>query len=482
MKKNVLLLVSALTLTGLVTSCNSEDNPSEVQKLEVSIDTPTKEVLDKGESLHLVARTKHNTENLTATWSSSAPEIISVDENGTVKGLKAGEATITCTVGEVSASVKLTVAKDITVSIKTPAKARLLEGETMKLEADVQNNRHNLPTTWLSSAIGVISVASDGTLTAHLEGKASIRAQVGEVISEPVEIEVIKQIAVNIKAPERNNIFVAETLQLEAEVQNNVDELPIVWTSSEPTVATISETGLVTAIKAGTTKITAKVGEITSTELTITVAEQILATEITPSIRKSAIGVGETVEIEATILPEDTTDKSFTVESSDELKISVDGHKITGVALTETDKPITITVKTANGKSGTLEVSVIALSDSILPDIKTRLAESVEAESTHLVSGKEELIQSKADGTVTKKETFDYEIFNDKNVKIRKTSHTSYNDLTDEISYGVTDKGYIIVDKQTGKDGVTKDGYSTGIKEIVEADAKFGQVTESRCR
>lgn len=43
------------------------------------------------------------------------------------------------------------------------------------------------------------------------------------------------------------------------------------WNSSDPTKATVDNTGLVTGVAAGTTKITATVDGVTSSPLTLTV-------------------------------------------------------------------------------------------------------------------------------------------------------------------------------------------------------------------
>lgn len=66
----------------------------------------------------------------------------------------------------------------------------------------------------------------------------------------------------------------APTLQLEAVATKDdatTTSEGITWTSSEPTVATVSESGLVTAVTAGTTQITASLGGVTSEPVTVNV-------------------------------------------------------------------------------------------------------------------------------------------------------------------------------------------------------------------
>ncbi|MDE6693244.1 MAG: Ig-like domain-containing protein, partial [Muribaculaceae bacterium] len=66
--------------------------------------------LNVGASASLTANVApDNTTDKTVTWKSSNPAVASVDANGTVKALSAGDATITASCGKVSASCSVTV-------------------------------------------------------------------------------------------------------------------------------------------------------------------------------------------------------------------------------------------------------------------------------------------------------------------------------------------------------------------------------------
>lgn len=145
---------------------------------------------------------------------------------------------------------------------------------------------------------------------------------------QPDPDPVIKQeLEISIENPAKTTLMIDEEIQLNAVVKNNIDNLPVSWTSSDDTVASVSSSGLVKALKKGTTNINAKVGDKVSANVLITV-NAIEVEKIEIQLPKTTIGVGEIVEVGALISPENANDKTFKVTSSDELKVRVDGHKI----------------------------------------------------------------------------------------------------------------------------------------------------------
>lgn len=104
------------------------------------------------------------------------------------------------------------------------------------------------------------------------------------------------------------------TIQLTATVEpsNTTDEL--VWSSSNESVATVSETGLVTAVSVGTTTITATCGTAAATcEVRVT---PISAKEIVLNTYSITIDVAGNYQLTATVNPEDAADKTITWSSS----------------------------------------------------------------------------------------------------------------------------------------------------------------------
>ena len=96
MKKIAILLVSAALLP--LVSCEKDTQtptPTNVPVTGVELNVAELE-LEVGQTAVLTATVlPEDATDKTVTWSSSAPEIVSVDENGTVEGLAAGNATVT---------------------------------------------------------------------------------------------------------------------------------------------------------------------------------------------------------------------------------------------------------------------------------------------------------------------------------------------------------------------------------------------------
>lgn len=105
------------------------------------------------------------------TWKSNKSSVAKVDENGTVTAMKHGTAIITATVDGVSKSCEVIVEPpDIRLN-KTELK--LTVGSTAKLIATVSSGN---PVTWSTSNENILSVASDGTITAWQKGRAYVYA------------------------------------------------------------------------------------------------------------------------------------------------------------------------------------------------------------------------------------------------------------------------------------------------------------------
>ena len=136
---------------------------------------------------------------------------------------------------------------------------------------------------------------------------------------EPVRC---KSLTLNIESAELN---IGETVQLEATVlPEDTTDKTVVWNSSDENVATVDESGLLTAVSEGHAVITASCGEITA-ECEITVLTPIVeAEQILLNIESAELNVGETVQFEATVLPEDTTNKTVVWNSSDENVATID--------------------------------------------------------------------------------------------------------------------------------------------------------------
>ncbi len=126
----------------------------------------------------------------------------------------------------------------------------------------------------------------------------------------------------------------------------------IFWISSETSVATVDQTGNVTAVGAGSATITANTGTRSDT-CTVTVTEKSV-TSVSLNYGKKYMNVGEVFALTAIILPDSSKDASVTWDSTDYTVASVNSSGVVtarGVGICE------ITA-TAGGKTDTCTVSV----------------------------------------------------------------------------------------------------------------------------
>lgn len=112
-------------------------------------------------------------------WSSDNEEVAQVDENGKVKAVGNGTATITVKTLDQgkAATCAVTVAQDVTEIRLDEESLSLLEGEQMTLAATVLPSSANDKTlTWTSSDYAVADVDGGGTVTALSKGQTVITA------------------------------------------------------------------------------------------------------------------------------------------------------------------------------------------------------------------------------------------------------------------------------------------------------------------
>ncbi|NHR67547.1 Ig-like domain-containing protein [Escherichia coli] len=150
--------------------------------------------------------------------------------------------------------------------------------------------------------------------------------------------------------PKTKTIVVGEFTTLTAVVAPaDADDVTVLWESDTPANATVDGAGRVQGINEGSATITAK-SKLDPTKadtvaITVTVPP-VAVTGVTLEPKSTSVVVESTVQLTATVLPADATNKAVTYESSDQDKATVsETGLVTGIAAGD----VTITVKTADG-------------------------------------------------------------------------------------------------------------------------------------
>jgi uncharacterized protein YjdB len=344
----------------------------------VTVSPPSGQV-QVGATLQLTATPRNAAGNplsgRTVTWTSSAPGVATVDANGTVTGVAPGTATITATSeGRTGTSTVTVVAPppapvaSVTV---TPPTAQVQVGGSVQLTATPRDAGGTPLTgrtvTWSSSAPLVASVDANGRVTALLPGTATITAtSEGRSGTSTVTVTALPPapVASVSVTPPTAEVQTGGTVQLTATPRdalgNPLAGRAVTWTSSNPAVATVNASGLVTAVSPGTATITATSEGRTGTSTITVVAPPpapVASVSVTPPTAE--VQTGGTVQLTAT--PRDAagnplTGRTVTWTSSNTAVATVDANgRVTAVS------PGTATITaTSEGRTGTSTITVVA--------------------------------------------------------------------------------------------------------------------------
>lgn len=244
------------------------------------------------------------------------------------------------------------------------------QGSTETLVATVlPTDATNKVVSWVSSNTTLATVDSNGFVTALQPGNCTITATVGgksavcslTVVAVPVTVESINIV------PESLNIKDTETLKIEVEITPSNANTPIVFTSSNETVAIVVNGNLV-GVSAGTCTITASADGHSDT-VAVTVTHQIVeVTSIALNVSEIIVSPSSVYQLIATVLPANAEDKTVSWVSSNPTVATVDNN---GLVTYISDGSCTITA-TAGGKSATATCTASAFDPELLA-FKTRV-------------------------------------------------------------------------------------------------------------
>lgn len=309
-----------------------------------------------------------NATNTNATITLSAPDVLSVEYKGssqnpmlpsswpcyTVKGLKAGMCNVKAVSedGGFEYECTITVVEDTKVKVQNislvVSKSEVKVGYMVRATATISpENAENKEVTWSSSdtkiarvqavagknnAVDVIGV-SEGwvTITATAKDGSGVKGEIEILVLEPIKVEFVV-----IDTPSKDKIAVGETLQLMGGAYpNEAPNRTLEWISSDPSVATVSNSGLVKGIAEGKVTITAKSTDGTNKEdsVEIQVFEGAIPTSLTFSDEILTGWYGKVFEVTPTqIVPSNGNLKALNwasyYDTRDEVDIVVERSKV----------------------------------------------------------------------------------------------------------------------------------------------------------
>ncbi len=287
MAKKILFPFLVASMALCACDFNLVDVVTKESEDKFKIDLISKMSLSIGETSNLVLDIQPDegaeidTSKLAVKWVNSNAQAVSIGESKTtetlVTGLSTGEAVITALVGDTAtASCRVSVSNTVSVEVlslnlseheKTYTYNSSISNNSFGLVAQVETNPRvsNINVTWKSTEPSVATVTSRGinaTVNVLSAGETDIVASFGRYsdrcklsVSETGEVTVL---GVSLDVTSKT-MEVEDTLQLRATTSGNV--VSTRWQSSDPAVATVSQTGLVQAKASGDAVISVTVSD-----------------------------------------------------------------------------------------------------------------------------------------------------------------------------------------------------------------------------
>ena len=281
-----------------------------------------------------------------------------VSPTGIVTGLLLGDADVTVSIDGVTSTVRLRVTA-ARVAIETPP-TLMLVGTTFPLRATVLDAKSapiaNVPVTWSTSTPSVATVSANGVVTAIGNGLATITATGGGA-SGTAQIHVTSA-RMDVQ-PSTAQVGVGKTLQVTPVAPLG----PVTWETSNPAVATVSSTGLVTGRSPGNVLIWATALSPFAAHLgtaTLVVTENSI--ELSPA--SAVLYPGETLRFTATVRDRNgaTLNVPITWTSDSPQLAPIDGSGLVFAAA-----PTTASIKAAGGGvEATASLTILDNSESLL--------------------------------------------------------------------------------------------------------------------
>jgi uncharacterized protein YjdB len=355
-------------LVVAVISCTSDSTEPDGGAVASVVIAPPKATVAVGSTAPLTAEVLDASGNALAgrkiVWVSANPAVATVSNTGVVTGVATGVVHIAASAEGKSAIAEVTVNPTPVASVRlSPTSRDLLVGQTLQLSAqplDAQGNSlDGRPVTFATSNPSVATVNASGLVTALAAGSAIITATAeGKNSVATINVASVPVASVAV-APGSNSLVVGQTTQLSAEPRDASGKALVgrlvAWSTSAAAVASVSSSGLVTAIGPGTATITATSEGVAGTA-TITVGPKPVSSVIV-SPGQANVTVGQTTQLsgqvtddQGNVLPGRPI--SFSSGSTDIATVSGSGL-VTGIA------PGTATITaTSEGKTGTATVTV----------------------------------------------------------------------------------------------------------------------------
>ncbi len=325
--------------------------------------------------------------------------VIDVDGDGEVTALSVGKANVTLksektynTIFEIEVKSEED-SVEVTKVTLSKNKIKMKKGDKYTLNYEIEpKTATNKNITWYSTNESVV-IVENGKITAKRKGEATIVVRTGNNKVAKTEVVVtddskVKE-DVDVKGIDLNTnevyLYVDGTANVVATIiPNDATNKNITWTSQNKNIATVSNNGIITGKKVGTTTVMVKTDNNKKASVKVNVInrpdikkgnKKVEVKSIDLNLQNANIYVDDKISMAATVYPSSATNKRVTWSSSDSNVAKVDNNgMITGLAT----GTATITAKSNNGKTAKVTITVIKKLGGVVKETKNVEEESIE--------------------------------------------------------------------------------------------------------
>lgn len=223
--------------------------------------------LSVGSSVQLEAAVSPEDYICHISWKSSDTSVLRVLSNGKVVAVGQGEAVITASIGEATSSVTITVTGEqpgesglTGVSLDRYTLTLYAGEEAEQLTATLKPEGTEATIRWTSSNQTAATVSQDGKVTPLSAGITIVTAAAGDYRAScivTVQPERVRVTGIRFDEP-THTLMMGSTVTLQPIIApDDATVKNLTWVSSDEQTATVSRTGIVTALSVGETTITA---------------------------------------------------------------------------------------------------------------------------------------------------------------------------------------------------------------------------------
>ena len=269
-----------------------------VSSVTVTLDNPALNVGQQTQAVAILKDSQGNVLTRAITWNSLDTAVAKVSSSGLVTAYAGGTVAITARSENVSGSASLTVntpspAAVAQVLIQVPTHD-LVVGQSIQSEVTLKDAQGNVllgrTITYSTENSSIVTVSATGVIKGVGVGSTRVTATSGGVSSSETfqvtqAVQTVASIAIT---PASVSLAIGQTSQAAAVAKdaqgNSISGTSFTWTTTAPAVATVSSSGVVSAVGAGTATIRAVASGVTgSMSVTVTSTPSVASVSVTLS-------------------------------------------------------------------------------------------------------------------------------------------------------------------------------------------------------